>query len=350
MKKLGFYLVALLITVSCLFAVPEKVEAAGKQVVTIVIDPGHGGPATVATNLGACYAGLQEKDMTLLTAMVVKQELEKYGNVKVYLTRNADTELGIKNRITFAQTVGADAVVSIHFNASSEHLLYGSEIFVPSAGLYSKGYSMASCVMKQWTAAGMIDKGIKTRIGKSGDYYGLIRYGAQAGIPTVILEHGYMDNFHDLTKVDDAMDWQKLGVLDATGIAKYYGLKKGGTKASVAPTVSIKAPAPVVIDDLTPPALAMQINSYNAATGEVTYTLTGYEPESRLYLYGLSVGSTIDSAGRVIPLMNDLYLWGKGNTVTGKFMVPAGYAGPVNAVVYNNFNLPSNMVTAIVGN
>lgn len=350
MKKIVYYLAALAIMTACLVASPDKVEAAGKKNITIVIDPGHGGPATVATNLGACYAGLQEKDMTLLTAMVVKQELEKYGNVTVYLTRNTDTELGIKNRITFAQTVGADAVVSIHFNATSEHLLYGSEIFVPCAGLYSQGYSMASCVMKQWASAGMTDKGIKTRIGKNGDYYGLIRYGAQAGIPTIILEHGYMDNFHDLPMLDDALDWQRLGILDATGIAKYYGLKKGGTKASVSPTVSIKAPATIVVDDVTPPALAIQINSYNAATGEVTYTLTGYEPESRLYMYGLSIGTTLDSAGRVIPLMNDLYKWGKGNTVTGKFMVPAGYVGPVNAVVYNNFNLPSNMVTAFVGN
>ena len=35
----------------------NDVSAAGKKNVTILIDPGHGGPASVATNLGACYAG-----------------------------------------------------------------------------------------------------------------------------------------------------------------------------------------------------------------------------------------------------------------------------------------------------
>ena len=331
----------------CVLSVNAK--AAGKSSVTILIDPGHGGPATVATNLGACYGGLQEKDITLLTAMSLKSELEKYGNVNVYLSRNADVEVGLKERINLAQAVGADAVVSIHFNATNNHLMYGSEIFVPCGALYSKGYSMASCIMSQWTSAGMIDKGIKTRVGKSGDYYGLIRHGASANIPTIILEHAYMDNIHDSVKLDSTIDLQKLAALDAAGIAKYYGLKKGGKKASVAPTVNVKSAAGIVYDDVTPPALAINIDSYNVATGEVQYTLVGLEPESRLYLYGVSTGVTIDETGKPAPLLTDLSLWGKGNTVSGKVYVPAGYVGPVNAVVYNNFNLSSNMATAYVG-
>lgn len=329
-------------------ALNTNVNAAAKKNVTIVIDPGHGGPATVATNLGACYAGLQEKNITLATAMALKAELEKYGNVTVYLSRNADVAIGLKERITLAQAVGADAVVSVHFNASTRHLLYGSEIFVPCGPLYSQGASLGSSIMKQWVSAGMVDKGVKTRVGKSGDYYGLIRHGASAAIPTIILEHGYIDNFHDLTKLDDALDWQKLAVLDAQGIANYYGLKKGVTKATVAPKITV-ASSGVVIDDMTPPALAIQVNSYNAATGEVKYTLTGLEPESRLYLYGVSTGVTLDETGKAVPAATDLTLWGNGNTVTGTIMVPPGYVGPVNAYVFNNFNLSSNMATAYVG-
>lgn len=340
----------LLLSLLFVIAFSSNVYAAGKSAVTIVIDPGHGGPATVATNLGACYGGLMEKNMTLLTAASLKAELEKYGNVKVYLTRSGDTEIGLKERIDFAKLVGADAVVSVHFNATNAHLLYGSEIFVPSGALYPQGYSMAASVMKQWTSAGMIDKGIKTRIGKSGDYYGLIRHGAAASIPTIIMEHGYMDNIHDFDKLNDAMDWQKLAALDAAGIANYFGLKKGVNKPSVSPVITVKARPGIVYDDVTPPALAIQIDSYNKATGEVRYTLTGLEPESRLYLYGVSTGVTVGENGLPAPLLTDLTLWGKGNTVTGKIIVPAGYVGPVNAIVYNNYSLPSLMATAYVGN
>lgn len=326
-----------------------NVNAASKQTVTILIDPGHGGPATVATNLGACYAGLQEKNLTLMTAAALKAELEKYGNVKVYISRNADVAVDLKDRINIAKAVGADAVVSVHFNASTNHLMYGSEIFVPCGALYSRGASLGNSIMNQWSAAGMVNKGVKTRIGKSGDYYGLIRHGASAGIPTIILEHGYMDNYHDLSNVDDALDWQRLAALDAQGIANYFGLKKGKTQTSVSERITVASRGGVVVDDLTPPALAITINSYNAATGEVKYTLTGLEPESRLYLYGVSTGVTLDETGKAVPLVTDLTLWGNGNTVTGKIMVPPGYVGPVNAYVYNNFNLSSNMATAYVG-
>lgn len=327
----------------------NDVSAAGKKNVTILIDPGHGGPASVATNLGACYAGLQEKNLTLATAAALKAELEKYGNVTVYLSRNADVAVDLKQRINLAKAVGADAVVSVHFNASTNHLMYGSEVFVPCGALYSQGASLGNSIMTQWNLAGMVNKGVKTRIGKSGDYYGLIRHGASAGIPTIILEHGYLDNYHDLTKLDDALDWQKLAVLDAQGIANYFGLKKGKTQAFVSPKITVTNKTGIVVDDLTPPALAITIDSYNVATGEVNYTLTGLEPESRLYLYGVSIAATVDETGKPVPNVNDLTLWGNGNTVKGKTTVPAGYRGPVYAYVFNNFNLSSNMATAYVG-
>ena len=342
---LAVFIISALVLGTC----SDAKAAQAKKYVTIVIDPGHGGPATVATNLGAVYGGFQEKDLTLLTAMALKSELEKYGNVKVYLSRNVDVAIGLKERIDTAKMVGADAVVSVHFNASSDHLLYGSEIFVPCGALYSQGASLGNAIMNQWTRAGMIDKGVKTRIGKSGDYYGLIRHGASAGIPTIILEHGYLDNYHDLDKLDDGMDLQKLATLDAAGIANYYGLKRGANKASVSPKITVVNRTGVVADDITPPALAIQINSYNALTGEVNYTLTGFEPESRLYLYGVSTGVTLDSNGAVTPLLSDMTLWGNGNAVSGTLIVPPGYVGPVNAVVVNNFGLSSNMATAYVG-
>ena len=48
-----------------------KAEAA--EPVVIVLDPGHGG-----TNLGAEHEGYTEKEMTMVVAKAMKEELEKY--------------------------------------------------------------------------------------------------------------------------------------------------------------------------------------------------------------------------------------------------------------------------------
>jgi len=330
----------------CIGLMPNKVKAASN--VTIVIDPGHGGPATVATNLGACYNGLQEKDINLLTALSLKAELEKYGNVTVYLTRSNDLEIGLKERIDFAKLVGADAVVSVHHNASNSHIFYGSEIFVPCSGNnYAKGYGLASCIMKNWVSSGAVDKGIKTRIGKSGDYYGLIRHGSNAGIPTIILEHGYIDNIHDIDRFNDTADYARSGALDAAGIASYYGLKKGTVQKSVGPTVKVKVPSGLVRDDLTGPVnAAMTIDYYNPLTGEVRYTITASETESKCMYYGASAIPAVSERGVGIAALTDLNLWGKGKTAKGTFLVTPGYTGPVYGTVYNNFCLESNPAVA----
>ena len=58
------------------------------------------------------------------------------------------------------------------------------------------------------------------------DYYGIIRRSVLAGFPGIIVEHAFVNNPSDCKKYfgsDAAI--QKLGVADATAIAKYYGLK-----------------------------------------------------------------------------------------------------------------------------
>ena len=47
----------------------------------IVLDPGHGGE-----NEGLTHRGLVEKDMNLVTAEAMRDELLQYDNVEVYIT------------------------------------------------------------------------------------------------------------------------------------------------------------------------------------------------------------------------------------------------------------------------
>lgn len=327
-----------------------SVPVFGAQNVTVVIDPGHGGPDTDEANLGACYNGIREKDINLVTALELKRELEKYKNITVYITRDKDKQLSLKERIDFAKKMSADVVVSVHHNASANHLFYGSEIFVPSKGEgYCTGYGLATCIMKNWVSDGSADKGIKTRIGKNGDYYGIIRHGASVGIPVIILEHGYIDNYHDVDRFNDAKDCQRMGELDARGIASYYGLKKNSAKNKIYPTVKVKKPSSVVKDDITGPVNAkLVVDYYNPSTGEVKYTLSASEPESRIMYYGAGIITTTSETGMTTPLLTDVYLWGEGKSVKGSLHVPSGYAGPIYAICYNNYNVESNMATANV--
>lgn len=80
----------------------------------VCLDPGHGG-----TDPGAVYAGLAEKDLTLDIAQRVAASLDP----TVYLTaftRTGDSALGNSERAAICNAFGAQVVLSIHLNASSD--------------------------------------------------------------------------------------------------------------------------------------------------------------------------------------------------------------------------------------
>ena len=87
--------------------------------VIVIIDPGHGGE-----NLGAQWNGRQEKDITLVVAKAMKQELQKYVGITVYMTREDDADLTLQERADFAEKKNADFLYSLHFNMSEYHTLY----------------------------------------------------------------------------------------------------------------------------------------------------------------------------------------------------------------------------------
>ena len=307
--------------------------------VTVVIDPGHGGKSEGddETNSGAKYHGLEEKNITLITALAMYDELSQYGNVNVYLTRDTDAEVSLSRRVEFAQEVGADLIVSIHYNASVDHNYFGSEILTSAYGrYYGVGHALAEKVMEEWVADGNIEKGIKTRIGKKGDYYGLIRNGVTADIPTIILEHGYLDNDRDYQRIKTDVAWRRFGVLDATAVAKFYGLEKNVVKESVEPTVPIEEPQdPVMPDETEPEGVKLEINSYNSNKGDIDFTLYAYDDESKLMYYGLMTGDVSKDT-----IFTELEPWdGRNGKMTGTFHIQPGYEGKITAKVFNIYHL-----------
>lgn len=80
----------------------------------VCLDPGHGG-----SDPGAVYSGLAEKDLTLDIAQRVAAALDPTLYI-TQLTRTGDTRLGNSERAVICNAFGAQVVLSIHLNASSD--------------------------------------------------------------------------------------------------------------------------------------------------------------------------------------------------------------------------------------
>ena len=76
----------------------------------VVLDPGHGGVDPGAKSAG----GVQEKDVVLAFAKRLKTKLEATDRYQVFMTREDDTFLPLKERVSYAQKKGAGLFVSLH--------------------------------------------------------------------------------------------------------------------------------------------------------------------------------------------------------------------------------------------
>ncbi|WP_324356015.1 N-acetylmuramoyl-L-alanine amidase [Methyloceanibacter sp.] len=76
----------------------------------VVLDPGHGGVDPGAKSAG----GVQEKEVVLAFAKRLKAKLEATDRYQVFMTREDDTFLPLKERVSYAQKKGAGLFVSLH--------------------------------------------------------------------------------------------------------------------------------------------------------------------------------------------------------------------------------------------
>ncbi len=336
MKKfLSLFCSSIILFVS-IFLFPElklDVCAEGNNV-TIVIDPGHGGEGE--KNIGAQYNGLTEKDLTLKVANALKNELEKYDGVTVYLTRTTDTLVTLEQRAEFAKSVGADFMYSVHFNASSDHLFYGSEVWTsPFGSFYQAGYNFGQIMAGEWNAMGLYQKGTKSKVGSSGkDYYGILRHSVARNIPCVILEHAYLDHTYDVSMVKTEDFLNKLGVADATAIAKYFKLKSSKTGADYSgyTYTSIKKPTKTMYQDSTEPEVCdIKVLSYDVESGNVLVEMTTKDAQSPViyFSYSYDGGNTFST----------LQMWDRTkNTQSFNVKVPSGTSNPVIVCrAYNSY-------------
>jgi N-acetylmuramoyl-L-alanine amidase len=82
----------------------------------VVIDPGHGG-----SHLGAVGpSGHLEKELTLRLARRVAERCRKELHAHVLLTRDADRDVELQDRVELANRKHASRFLSIHFNSAAD--------------------------------------------------------------------------------------------------------------------------------------------------------------------------------------------------------------------------------------
>ncbi len=94
----------------------------------IVIDPGHGGTDPGARGI----SGLQEKQVVLKQALILKKFLIGTGRYRVSLTREKDIFLRLRERVKKAQNQKADLFLSIHADSIKLDKIRGASIYTLS--------------------------------------------------------------------------------------------------------------------------------------------------------------------------------------------------------------------------
>ncbi|MBP3964769.1 N-acetylmuramoyl-L-alanine amidase family protein [Paenibacillus lignilyticus] len=169
---------------------------------TIVLDPGHGGKDVGSTG----GAGTYEKDVTLLTALNVKEKLAGQG-ATVVMTRDSDTTISLKGRTAVAQTENADLFISIHFDAFQTRDVYGMTTY------YNKPHDreIAEHIHEQLFKQ---DMHTKDRGVQFGDYH-VIRENAK---PAVLLELGYISNKNEEARMQTESFQEQLSTAITNGV------------------------------------------------------------------------------------------------------------------------------------
>jgi N-acetylmuramoyl-L-alanine amidase len=112
-----------------------------RRVLTVAIDPGHGGEDPGAVGKG----GTREKDIVLQIGKRLKAKIDGTPGMRAYLTRDADYFVPLHVRVEKARRVKADLFISIHADAFVRPTAGGSSVYV----LSSRG---ASSTAARWLA------------------------------------------------------------------------------------------------------------------------------------------------------------------------------------------------------
>lgn len=219
MKRILSIFLSLVLTAALLSpaaAAANETDGKDSDWLYITLDPGHGGNGAGGNDPGAISStyGYHEADLVLKIGLCLKQELETYRNVHVDMTRSdsygtsATAPLSkVENRVLFAAGQHSDLLVSLHLNSSPSQSARGAEVLV-SNGNYRPEIAkvldgVAGNILAQLKNLGIYNRGLVKKSsqdntlypnGKLADYYGIVRYGVENNVPSMIVEHCFISS------------------------------------------------------------------------------------------------------------------------------------------------------------
>ena len=216
----------------------------------IVRDPGHGGKDSGGIGIGK----RMEKIAVLQIAKKVKYYLEKYG-YKVFLTRDGDYFISLKNRTHFANYKKASLFISIHCNIAPHHIHspHGIETYFLSPARSKRAIRVAKLENKEIKGLNYLDQRVilnflnKDRIIASNKlgidvqahilaflrkYYTNVKDGGVrpapfwvlvgTQMPAILIETGYLTNPFEAKRLFNPFYQRKLAQGIAEGVKAYF--------------------------------------------------------------------------------------------------------------------------------
>ena len=221
----------------------------------IAIDPGHGGVDPGAIGVG----GLQEKDVTIQTAWHLRRLLEGTGRYRVFLTREGDQALRLRDRVHLARDAEADMFISVHADSLRNPAIRGASIYTLSdrasdreAAMLARRENRADALVgvdldpnDDVMAGILIDLAQRQTHNESTRFAGLLvrrlsedtrvinnphrRAGfavlTAPDVPSVLIELGYLSNTEDEAMLADSRYQQTLAAAILRAIDDYYDLQ-----------------------------------------------------------------------------------------------------------------------------
>ncbi|HLR72650.1 MAG TPA: N-acetylmuramoyl-L-alanine amidase CwlD [Pseudogracilibacillus sp.] len=188
---------------------------------TIVLDPGHGGADGGAKGKN----GVDEKEVTLKVAKLLKEKLEQAGAL-VYLTREEDMDLAekdtkglsrrksedIRKRLEFIHDKDANFFLSIHLNAISDGRWSGAQTFYYNR--FDENEHLAQMIQSELIRN--LDNTDRTPLPLNTVY--LLKY---AEVPGSLVELGFLSNEKERKLLENSSYQRKLATSIYQGMIRY---------------------------------------------------------------------------------------------------------------------------------
>ena len=197
-------------------AVPDN-SSAIDGVLTILVDPGHGG-----TDPGSAGTGMDENHLNLEVAQYLQEMLESAG-VKVIMSRTStdETLYGTDRKNYVLETCARgdiDLVLSIHHNAAN-FTAYGAEVLTQSASQNPGGESkeLGRLILSEYQKIGQSSRGVKDGSGKY-----MVYAPSTYGVTAVLSEFCFLDNASDAAKIDSPEERRAEAQALYNAVMKFY--------------------------------------------------------------------------------------------------------------------------------